>query len=128
MTDYASDWVLILSILTRAREALVRKGWTQGLYARDASHSQVTPDDEYAVCFCSMGAVYRYIPKSDKKRTAYHIHALFACVLNIDPTELHMGEWNDDPKRTKEDVLSLYDKAISVARVKQVGGSTQGGT
>ena len=39
---------------------------------------------------------------------------LFKRANGIDPN-MAVGHWNDDPARTKEEVLAAYDKAITLA-------------
>jgi len=43
--------------------ALIRKGWTKGAYARDATGQWVESIKSTAVCWCAEGAIYRASPR-----------------------------------------------------------------
>ena len=96
--------------LVKAR-SYIERGWTQNEYARDAEGECVFAYDPTAVCWCVRGA-FRAVdgewPQSvESDRGAF----LLAEVGHIDS----LTNWNDSLSRTQQDVLDLFDKAISVA-------------
>lgn len=109
--------------LTEARDLLINEGWTQGIYFEVL--------DDSGVCHrCAMGALRQY----DKED---HPHAVATMdVQNIllqamrevsndhpDGPEydfLSVIEWNDAVGRTKEQVIEAFNKAIELAKAREV--------
>src|SRR6185295_11040321 len=106
----------VLQILQEAR-ALIAKGWTQGTY--------YTPDKSK---FCLVGALSEasgpldtHTLATDVRIQAYRKAAeAVAKGLMVDSTpgehdEFYIGlvPFNDQPGRTKDEVLALIDKAIN---------------
>ncbi len=86
--------------LKRAR-ALVARGWTQGVYARDANNNQASPCGKKACKWCASGA-------------------LLAVGLKLgahwEPTPVNghgVTSWNDVPGRTQAEVLVMFDNSIA---------------
>ena len=96
-----------------AARAKVDAGWTQGVFARDANGSDllIAQNFEGAVCFCASGALKAI--GADTFGPAYK--ALSAAVGHY-----FISNWNDEPKRTKEEVLAGFDKAIAAQDALQV--------
>jgi hypothetical protein len=96
-------------ILTNAR-ALIAKGWTQGHYARMASGYPCHENSQRAVSWCLVGAVCRageiYL------RQALDAVEYLREIIG-DPDLPLIGNWNDAPGRTQEEVLALLDRAIA---------------
>lgn len=83
---------------------LIAKGWTQGEMARDANGDAIEPNSKNAVCFCSAGALHAAYQKYDDYNKAYDK------LLKIIGKESILT-WNDDPSRTKEQVVEAMMKA-----------------
>lgn len=84
-------------ILTKAADLIKTAGWCQ----------LQMHDDEYGT-FCALGAILRvtddpYIEREDTQ----------AAIKALTKTIRHrvIADWNDDPKRTKKQVLSAFMKA-----------------
>jgi hypothetical protein len=77
--------------------------WTQGAYARDRNGNPKSPESEEAYSWCLSGAACRV---SKNWVDILSFLRSFTCVI---------GEWNDAPERSFEDVTALLDKAIEVA-------------
>jgi len=79
----------------KAWELLEEKDWCQGDYARNASGQSVRVHDPQARRFCVVGL----------------LEATGTCDLNYPKLKEHLGmrviDWNDDPERTKEEVLAV---------------------
>jgi len=71
--------------------------WTKGSYALDAEGHHVTTDDPSAVCFCTVGAIFRCYGHNDNNAYA---KVQEACGGNI-------AAWNDRPYRTHAEVIDL---------------------
>lgn len=82
----------------RKMRALIQRGWTQRYMARDALGRHTDPHNPDAVCWCIVGA-------SDR--------------VDMPPWALFDGRrrllraaWNDDPRRTKTEVIACIDNSI----------------
>jgi hypothetical protein len=101
----------IANILECAAELIETKGWTQGSYARDANGEAVDLLDKNAECFCIIGALSHVSWGYDFniRCKAYQ----FATNILHDKSLL---PWNDDPARTKEEVITFLKSASELAR------------
>lgn len=91
-TRYNADRVLTRML------TLLQKGWCQRSIARDRHGHPVMATSKNAVRWCLMGTFFA-------QRTQlrwYAFRLLFKGEMARSPLE-----WNDDPKRTQADVLSL---------------------
>ena len=98
---------MVYEILLKARAAILR-GWTQKVQARDTDGNQVRTWSSYAVCFCTVGALWH---ATEDERVVMFV----ADVLRKHVPEarcITLAEWNDNPLRTQEEVVALYDKAL----------------
>jgi len=96
----------IKAALQDARDLLARSGWVQGAYALSPSGVPVHPADETAVGFCALGAIMRV--------TGEAINLRGDCIHSLERlTNMRISMWNDRASTTKEEVLALYDRAIS---------------
>jgi hypothetical protein len=86
----------------------IRKGWTQGQYARDKNGISVYSDDfEKAVCWCAIGALM----------AAYSIDGF--CTREYEPALEKLRKlvgtcilfWNDNPQRTQAEVIEVFTRA-----------------
>lgn len=98
--------------LVKARNK-IKKGWTQGVYARNV-HGMVVPDSHpTAVSFCAIGAVcslYKSgVAPPDLLKPLQSIIDNRSLGVYGSP---HLHVWNDMEGRTQQDVIDLYNKAI----------------
>lgn len=98
--------------LIEARQK-ISEGWTQGAYARMSNEvddgGKVYADSRLATCWCSVGAVGAVTPEAMSSLPALN---KIKEVMNW-PSTADIIQWNDDPTRTKEEVLDLFDRAIA---------------
>ena len=79
----------------------VRKGWCKFRLSKDKFGRTVEPDSERASSWCSMGAIEAaYV-------STYDAMTKLLAVIKSDS----IADWNDDPKRTKRQVLAAFRKA-----------------
>lgn len=104
-----------IAILKAARDLIAKpENWTQGAYAKRSDGRETLPSDPDAVCFCSVGAIFKagssefgfseIMPK--EIRDAFGVGR-----------ENHLVRLNDGS--THSEVLDLFSKAISSAEEKQ---------
>ncbi|MEZ0212486.1 MAG: hypothetical protein ACAH27_05980 [Xanthobacteraceae bacterium] len=84
--------------------ALIARGWTQHTLARDGDGNATYPESSSAVCWCPLGA---FRPQGGDNFTA---RAILRLAIGIP-----INQWNDDPARTKEEVLAAFSRAIEIA-------------
>lgn len=99
-------------ILIEAQQKIT-EGWTQGAYARMSNEvddgGKVPVDSPLATCWCIMGAVFAVTPAGVPYRMA--LDKLKEANGWEDTSNII--QWNDDPDRTQEQVLELFDKVIA---------------
>jgi hypothetical protein len=103
----------VVAVLREARRLIAEVGWTQGAYARDAVGTTISPAREDATCFCMEGAL----------RRASRDRGLFDAAEGVildKCGELTIPSFNDAPDRTKDEVLSVLDRAIAAAEAGEV--------
>ncbi|WZO97276.1 hypothetical protein EP7_004300 [Isosphaeraceae bacterium EP7] len=88
--------------LNEARK-LVEKGWCKGTSARNAAGEPTGTTDVDAVAWCPYGAMGA-IPGASFIRTTDRYRKSIG--------RLAISKWNDEPERTKEEVLAAFDRAI----------------
>lgn len=95
----------------RAARALIEvpERWTKCAFARDAKGIVVSEDEESAVCFCVLGAIYRHPPSPLTDGARWFLDE------SLPETFLGVGTFNDHPSTTHADVLALFDRAIALA-------------
>ena len=94
-----------LELLTQARALLADpEHWTKGAYARGTKGEPMSPTDNSAVCFCSVGAILRVAGHDEDG--AYH-HLQRVCIRE---TSLSLVTMNDT--RSHPEVLAVWDIAI----------------
>lgn len=107
-----------LTLLVRTRNVL-KQGWTQGVYARDANGDVVSPIDSKASQWCLSGALRKAAgislvaknPIQESFRKAYI--AIMERCHNSD-----IVSFNDANGRTQEDILEFMDLVISQRETK----------
>lgn len=111
---------LVADVLDRAREILSDPArWTQGEFARDAQGNAlalVDVDTDYAVCFCTLGALHKAaksLPVSCHDQSSAR-RAARGCVqrmLEDQGVRPHITHFND--RATHAEVLSVLEGAKS---------------
>lgn len=112
-----------LEILKAGRTLLTPPGtWIQGLAAQDREGFGILPEDADAICWCSLGALRRV----RQGATVSYAQALLQLVngMPCQPEgDFCLAElvfrWNDQPGRTQDEVLALFDKAIAAEESQQ---------
>ena len=116
-----------LKVLTKARNLIDKKGWTQHAYARDRSGCSTDAADPKAVCFCMTGAIElaaRQTTRADKtdpfvrnlrarERGINARGVVYEVLQKVRPNVSGIATWNDVHATSKEEVLSVFDKAIA---------------
>lgn len=96
------------SIAVAARAALAR-GWIQGHQAHDANGNLCNPSDDRATSFCIIGAIER--GRSELVEPYPSCTRILECLWRRIYTSPVV--WNDEPGRTKEEVLATFDAVIA---------------
>ena len=77
--------------------------WTTGVLARNSDGKQVAPNSPSACQFCLVGALYHcYTPEK-----AMEIWIQLDSEFYNKDNEIGVGDWNDDPSRTHEEVVAF---------------------
>lgn len=99
-----------LDVLKEARALIADKGWCQGVYARNANGNATDLHGRHAAAFCAEGAMFCAAGEG----FAENALSFFADAI---PSGYRRGylSWNDEPGRTKEEVLAAFDRAIARA-------------
>lgn len=84
--------------------------WTQGAYARNEKGDRRMPFQGDACQFCLLGAV-NFVYYSDKKKCLQAQDRLTEMIQKDDEAFVSIQDWNDDPKRTIEEVRALVKEA-----------------
>ena len=81
----------------------IAKGWCQGVSAQDSNGHVCRNDAPYATNWCLIGALAAAYPERNEHR--------FNVTLNLQSKlgHLQFAKWNDDPKRTKQEVIALLE-------------------
>lgn len=106
-----------------AIEALITKGWTQKAYARlhPNSLNDCDPTEPDAACYCLIGATAAVVYPRMKSSLDSIIYSIDVATNTFYPyihTAIHT--WNDMPRRTQADVLSLI-ACVKADRMKEEG-------
>lgn len=92
-------------ILLKAADILETTNITRGCLARDIRGMQTDPTSREAVCFCVIGLVRKVVGTFDGSTKEDPL----AVPLRLLARRLHvvsLTEWNDEPGRTKEEVIA----------------------
>ena len=77
--------------------------WTRGVLARNSDGLPVVPSSASACQFCLVGALYHcYTPEQ-----AMDIWTQIDEEFYEKNNEIGVGDWNDDPSRTHEEVVAF---------------------
>ena len=90
--------------------------WTQHVIACDSDGDEVSAFDGEAVKWCAYGCVMSFL--EPEYSTHGYLHKEASSILREHLLESGMGDtivsvWNDEPGRTVEDVLALYDHVLA---------------
>ena len=92
---------------------LVRKGWVQGVFARNERGSEVPPLNPDACQFCMGGAIWRAASTVGDLAIRQQLEvAARAQVLRAITPGSSISGWNDDKRRTKPEVVEALRNAI----------------
>ena len=90
-----------VGILTKAKHLIEKNGFVRGSFIKRNW-------DTGLIEYCALGAVRS---AADYGNTDKALRALYFATDSISITI-----WNDEPRRTKEEVLEAFDKAIEIAQ------------
>lgn len=91
----------------KAHELLKTAGWTHGAFARTPEGKPTDPSDPQACEFCLVGAILRCYP--GPQVCIEILPRLRRLLFPGETTRGALTSWNDDPKRTKTEVLNLLE-------------------
>ena len=110
-----------LKILKAAHDLLAVPGtWIQCREALDKNGFSTLPDAEDATCWCALGAIRRV-----QGGTTPYAQVLLRLITSMphkpkgDRLADIVLDWNDQPGRTQDEVLALFDKAIAAEESQQ---------
>ncbi len=92
-----------------AVRALIAKGWTRDISARDKNGTPVHSRDARAVCWCLHAAVIAAVQDRTEASQA------FLALDHLTGGPLSTVDYNDAVDRTQAEVLALIDRAIEAA-------------
>jgi hypothetical protein len=104
-----------VEVLTKAKDVLKERGWTQGRYVEDMCTG------EGPVClFGAINTVVMGDPRIDVSNEETRELRLLVQAVNYETSEYleygaEVADWNDDPERTVFDVERVLDRAIVLA-------------
>jgi hypothetical protein len=104
-------------VLIAARNRIAEpERWTKGAYARDADGRRLSSSNHpSATCWCLLGALEAIDSYARERLDAAYI---IEDILD-DISSASIALWNDDPRRTHSEVLSLLDDAIEIAKSRE---------
>lgn len=109
----------VIELLEHARELLSEPArWTQNALARTAENEVANGYDPNAICWCLYGALQHAAGVSDVIAAETYI-AEQLDALGWERSEFDddtITNWNDDPERIHQDVLTLLDECIVHAK------------
>jgi hypothetical protein len=105
-----------VELLRRASD-LIRRGWTQHAESRDIAGAAVDPWQRAAICWSLLGALVAALEEQSDRGVDLALgqlaDALDALALFVDSDSL--ADWNDDPRRTQDDVIGVLEAAVDAA-------------
>lgn len=102
----------VLALLVRGRE-LIEGGWTQGVFARIPSGTWADVMHPEASAFCSTGALWRaQYERTPAITIEGHANVIVAVTWLGMVVGCSVPSWNDDPCRTKQEVVDAFNLAI----------------
>lgn len=104
----------VVEVLQGARAKIVQ-GWCQDTAAKDAHGKGVMVADPEACSWCVLGAIWSCTAYGSDVELA--AEDTFRRVLPGSYASIRL--WNDRPKRTKEEVLRAFDRAIELVKEEE---------
>jgi hypothetical protein len=102
-------------ILRRAKERIgTPDRWCKGVLARDARGSIASTDEDAACQWCASGAILAETGKVDST-TRLNSTCTVWDAFRAAGIPYSIPAWNDAPERTHAEVLSAFDRAITLA-------------
>ncbi len=90
------------TVLVNARNKIAEHGWCQGKTKNEVG------------CYCIVGSIiYAGLEINPKITSVIHETDFVLQVNKIDERTYSLAKWNDEPGRTKEEVIAALDKAIA---------------
>ena len=80
----------------------IQKGWCQGSEARTKTGKKCSTHSPNAAAWCLAGALHKIYSADERGVIDDRIYELI---------DTNIIDWNDDPKRTKAEVIALLKKA-----------------
>jgi len=105
--------MLISQTLSYAR-VLLASGWCQGAEARDERDVPVAPWDALAHSWSLLGAILAVASDAESEIGALERPAASALAFALEIPATELRAWNDEPRRSKQEVLAACDHAIEL--------------
>jgi hypothetical protein len=103
----------VSEILSAAADLLEPEGaWAQGDLARNAEGDCVSTISDSAVCWCTVGAIYRVSDYYCDEALGTLEHILSGGIAN----------WNDAPERTQAEVVAKLREAAALSKASETEG------
>lgn len=122
-----TEMAVVARILAHAAR-IVGRGWCQDALARDCQGTAVYLDDPNATNFCASGAI-RVAARGLENEEEMYVRAVtcVACSVEDGPhffrprnpggrRQFFIAYWNDNPQRTKAQVVATLRKAAALAK------------
>jgi len=108
----------LAEIFTEARRLIVEGGWIQDEFAQNNDGEGVRWNSPNATCFCAVAAIFRAAPRL----RGVSIGTASEFLGRTFGTDfMPVDAWNDDPVRTKEDVIQFFDALITHLQSVETG-------
>jgi hypothetical protein len=114
-----------VSEVLRTAKSNIEKGWCKGVFAQDAAGNACYYEKGAEIAaYCSLGAIgaatYTNEPFQSeeylaKRELTQRARDVVANILKTEHDNASLPTWNDAAKRTKDEVLAVFDQAIAVA-------------
>jgi hypothetical protein len=96
-------------VLKKVRD-LIDGGWIKGSFAQTEDGESCSPNSKKSVCYCLLGAINRATKSRGLKTNV--INVLAETIEPSDKDNFSLAGWNDNKRRTKQQVLNAIDKTI----------------
>jgi hypothetical protein len=105
---------MLVSQMLRYARVLLTAGWCQGAEAHDEQGQPVEPSDVMAVSWSLAGAIRAAARDAGDEEGELERDASAALALVLETPADELPAWNDDPRRTRRDVLAACDCAVEL--------------
>lgn len=103
----------VAEVLERAADLLEEYDWCQGEFAKDSDGCAVVWESDKAQSFCALGVAYR--AWSDLGQPHFPLVTSMQGYLDV----RDVTAWNDEPGRTKAEVIAKLREAATLARRRE---------